>query len=99
MNIQQIRQEGLGNGFRVIEPHDGFRKNDQLWFGKCDQCEATVTNSWLDGAWMHTVYTKLEYWGNNTHPNSTTSHRVNYCPKVEGKIVEPVIIRKELDAS
>jgi len=94
MDTQQIRREGIGNGFRVIEPHDGFRKNDQLWFGKCDQCEATVTNSWRDGTWMHKVYTELEYWGDSTTPNSTTSHDVDYCPKAEGKIVEPVVVRK-----
>lgn len=94
MNIQQIRREGLGNFFRVLDPHDGFRNNDQLWFGKCDHCKETVTNSHLDGIWKHTVYTELEYWGDNKRPNSTTSHQVNYCPKLEGKVVEPVIRRK-----
>jgi hypothetical protein len=96
MNIQQIRREGLGNGFRVIDPHDGFRKNDQLWFGKCSECEATVTNSSLDGVWQHTIYTHIEYWGDSRFPNSTQSHQATYCPKVEGKVVEPVVTRKEL---
>jgi hypothetical protein len=74
MNIQQTRNEGIGNGFRVIDPHDGFRQNDQLWFGKCDQCEETVTNSWLDGAWMHTVYTSSELLPKGRRKNRRTSH-------------------------
>lgn len=94
MNLQQIRLEGLGNGFRVIDPHDGFRQNDQLWFGKCNKCNQMVTNSTLDGTWNHTVYTKLEYWGDSKTPNSTSSYQVNYCPEVEGKVVEPTIVRK-----
>jgi hypothetical protein len=94
MNIQQIRKEGIGNGFRVVDPHDGFRQNDQLWFGKCNKCNQMVTNSSLDGTWKHTVYTELTYWGNSSLPNSSTSHQVNYCPEVENKIVEPVVIRK-----
>ena len=96
MNIQQIRLEGIGKGFRVIDPHDGYRKNDQLWFGTCSVCEESVSNSYRDGVWQHHVYTQLVYYGDSATPNSTTSHQVDYCPVAEGKVTEPVILRKEL---
>lgn len=98
MNIQQIRLEGQGNGFRVLDPHDGFRKDDRLWFGTCDQCGKSVTNSSLTGVWEHQVYTNLVYYSKESRfPNSTTSFNTTYCPKVEGKEVEPIIEYRSLD--
>jgi hypothetical protein len=95
MNIQQIRLEGIGNGFRVLNPGDGFRQNDQLWFGKCDTCGETVTSSYFTGgAWEHTVYTLKEYWSKDgIYPNHTSSYKVDYCPTREGNVVEPKIVR------
>ena len=55
-NFNQIRVEGIGNGFTVINPADGMRKDNRLWFGTCSNCNDTVTNSSLTGkGWEHTV--------------------------------------------
>jgi len=54
-NLDNIRQNGIGNGFTVSDPHDGFRKDNTLWFGKCDTCGETVTQSHFDTTWNHTV--------------------------------------------
>jgi hypothetical protein len=95
MNIQQIRNEGIGNGFRVLNPHDGFRKNDQLWFGNCEVCGESVTSSYHhNGVWQHTVYTLKEYWSKDaTYPNHSSSYSVDYCPTKENKLVECEIVR------
>lgn len=98
IDITTLREAGIGKGFKVLDPHDGFRNNNQLWFGKCDTCGESVTSSYHDaGVWQHTVYTYVEYWGKDSRfPNHTQSHNVDYCPKAEGKIVEPVVVRKEI---
>ena len=28
----EIRKNGIGNGFTVIKPEDGYRKDNTLWF-------------------------------------------------------------------
>ena len=97
LDIQTVREAGIGNGFKVLDPHDGMRQNDQLWFGKCSGCGETVTNSRLKGVWEHNVYTYVEYWSKDSlFPNHTKSHNVDYCPTLEDKVVEPVVVRKEL---
>lgn len=94
IDITTIRARGIGKGFTVSDPHDGFRQNNQLWFGKCTSCGETVTNSNLTGVWEHTVYTLVEYYSkDSTFPNHTSSYKVDYCPTVEGKVVEPKVIR------
>ncbi len=73
-NFKQIREEGIGNGFSVINPHDGFRKDNRLWFGNCSECGELVTNSSLTGkGWEHTVYTVKT-------ANHSSSYQVGYCP-------------------
>jgi hypothetical protein len=97
LDIQTVREGGIGTGFKVLDPHDGFRDNGQLWFGKCETCGETVTNSWHTGLWEHTVYSYIEYWHKDSlFPNHTRSQKVTYCPTVENKVVEPVIVRKEI---
>lgn len=94
VDFRTIREAGLGKGFRVLEPHDGYRGDNSLWFGKCAVCMELVTHSRLTGLWEHTVYTLVEYWSkDSTFPNHTVSHKVDYCPVVEGKVIEPEIIR------
>ena len=94
IDIQTVREAGIGNGFKALDPHDGSRKNDQLWFAKCAACGETVTNSWLKGVWEHDVYTYIEYYSKDSlFPNHTRSHKVDYCPTLAGKVVEPEIVR------
>ncbi len=74
-NFNQIREEGIGNGFSVINPHDGFRKDNRLWFGNCSECGELVTNSALTGkGWEHNLITG--YIGST----GTSSKNVDYCP-------------------
>ena len=61
------------NGFTVLDPHDGFRKDNRLWFGTCSVCGETVTNSHLENVWKHTVILEQER-------NYTKSRTVDYCP-------------------
>lgn len=82
--LTQIRTEGLGNGFTVLNPADGFRRDGTLWFGTCSECGEQVSNSWRDGVWEHTVYTSRTYYPNGL-PASSTSHQADYCPKQRGE--------------
>lgn len=61
------------NGFVVLNPRDGYRKDNRLWFGECSECGESVTNSALKGIWVHTII--LERDG-----LSTKSKDVDYCP-------------------
>lgn len=68
-NIQKIRQEGIGNGFKVINPADGYRKDNRLWFGECSLCGERLTSSlWDNGVWMHTIQL-----------SASSSRKVDYC--------------------
>jgi hypothetical protein len=98
ITFEMVRELGIGNGFKVLDPHDGFRKDNRLWFGTCEVCGESVTNSSFDDAvWKHTVYTYKEYWSKDaTFPNHSRSHDVAYCPTAEGKVVEPEIVRRDL---
>ena len=72
-NFQSIRENGIGSNFTVLNPEDGIRKDNRLWFGTCSECGDSVTNSSLNGVWEHTVYSV------NT-PNHKVSKSVDYCP-------------------
>ena len=75
-NFDSVRSEGIGNGFTVLNPADGIRKDNRLWFGTCSVCGESVTNSALTGkGWEHTVYLVNE-------PNHKVSKSVDYCPKM-----------------
>jgi hypothetical protein len=79
-NFKQIREEGIGNGFSVINPHDGFRKDNRLWFGNCSECGELVTNSSLTGkGWEHNLILeqKLREDGSVSYQSSRS---VGYCP-------------------
>ena len=71
----EIREKGIGNGFSVLNPADGYRKDNRLWFGNCSVCNERVTNSNLKGIWEHTEI--LEQNG-----LSTKSRQIDYCPSV-----------------
>jgi hypothetical protein len=79
-NFNQIREEGIGNGFSVINPHDGYRKDNRLWFGTCSECGESVTNSSLTGkGWEHNLILEEK-----RNPSGFVSYRssrnVDYCP-------------------
>ena len=90
MDIQEIREQGLGNGFLVLNPEDGFRKDNRLWFGTCATCGERVTNSGLTGIWNHTITEYEEYWVfngvQNLFPNTGRSRQVDYCPTSRGEV-------------
>lgn len=85
--VQQVRENGLGNGFIVTEPADGFRQDGTVWFGTCETCGETVTNSWRDGVWKHTVYSSKTYYSTGLIAQSA-SKQTDYCPVERGEIVE-----------
>lgn len=82
------------NGFTVLNPEDGYRKDNRLWFGECSECGERITNSALDGVWKHTIYFERgwynpEWFEMRIMPNYSKSKDVDYCPKVENKVVVP----------
>ena len=80
-NFKQIRVEGIGNGFTVLNPEDGSRKDDRLWFGMCSECGEMVTNSRLKGVWEHEIV--LEEKRNASGVIAyRASKSVDYCPGI-----------------
>lgn len=77
--IQRVRENGEGNGFDVMDPSDGFRRDGSLWFGTCSVCGEQVTNSLRDGVWKHRIPT-----GDTRDSDGfilgTASLSVDYCP-------------------
>jgi hypothetical protein len=79
-NFNQIREEGIGNGFSVINPADGFRKDNRLWFGTCSECGESVTNSSLTGkGWEHNLILEQKFHESGTIAYQS-SRNVDYCP-------------------
>ena len=83
------RMNGIGSNFSVIEPVDGFRKDNRLWFGKCSVCGEQVTNSALVGYWEHTIYLVRGSFSKDRFDsgiyNHTQSRGVDYCPTAKGE--------------
>lgn len=80
-NFQSVRENGIGNGFTVLNPRDGFRKDNRLWFGTCSVCNESVTNSAIDGrGWIHEIVLIDEILPGGTRHRS--SRHVAYCPTV-----------------
>ncbi len=77
--IQANRENGVGNGFKVLNPGDGFRRDGSLWFGTCSVCGERVSNSLRDGVWKHTIYTSKTY-NENGLLASATSYESEVCP-------------------
>lgn len=78
-NFQTIRSEGIGNGFTVINPADGYRKDNRLWFGECSECGERVTNSALNGIWKHEIVLEQKLNANGGIAYQS-SKQVDYCP-------------------
>ena len=77
MNLVEIRKGGIGNGFTVINPKDGYRKDNAVWFGTCGECGESVSSSSVSAkynGWTHQLKERI----------GTTGFRiesVDYCPK------------------
>lgn len=67
--MNEVREQGKGNGFTVLNPADGYRQDDHLWFGECANCGERVTNSSLDGIWQHRQMVSENTWV-----------QIDYCP-------------------
>jgi hypothetical protein len=74
LTLSEIREQGIGNGFTVLNPADGFRKDNTLWFGNCANCGERVTQSRFDKFWSHTVPAK------GISGDWTATRSVDYCP-------------------
>lgn len=81
-NFQTVREQGIGNGFTVLNPADGFRQDNRLWFGKCSNCNETVTNSSLDGkGWMHSIHSVKIVPSPNGDFELNSYKDSEFCPK------------------
>lgn len=77
MNLVEIRKNGIGNGFTVIKPEDGYRKDNAVWFGTCSNCNEMVSSSSVStkyNGWVHTLVKPLGETG-------SVRTAVDYCPK------------------
>ena len=74
LSLSEIREQGIGNGFTVLNPADGYRKDNTLWFGNCANCGEKITNSSLKGIWEHKLIEKFD-----GHEKWTS---IDYCPSV-----------------
>jgi hypothetical protein len=76
---QDIRERGIGLNFDVMNPEDGFRKDNALWFGKCSVCGDRVSNSRHAKLWEHDLTISVQYHTNGAIL-SRQSKNVDYCP-------------------
>jgi hypothetical protein len=77
MNLVEIRKGGIGNGFTVINPQDGYRKDNTVWFGTCSNCNEMVSSSRFssESGWTHSVVVRL------IGTTGKEIKSVDYCPK------------------
>jgi hypothetical protein len=77
MNLLEIRTKGIGSNFTVINPADGYRKDNRLWFGTCSECGEMVSSSSVSAkynGWTHTLTKKISETG-------FSMKSIDYCPK------------------
>lgn len=77
MNLVEIRTNGIGNGFTVINPKDGYRKDNAVWFGTCSVCGESVSSSSYSNelGWTHNLVVRL------IGTTGKEIKSVDYCPK------------------
>lgn len=69
-----VREQGIGSNFIVLNPEDGYRKDNSVWFGECANCGERVSNSVWHGVWHHKLYIPNE-------DGSTSVKSLDQCPK------------------
>ena len=72
MNLVEIRKSGVGNGFTVINPKDGYRKDNLVWFGECSKCGESVSSSLVSAKYNGWTHTKIV---------GQMRSAIDYCPK------------------
>lgn len=75
MNVMEILTKGIGSNFEVINPEDGRRKDNRVWFGTCSVCQDRVSNSITRNVWEHTVTTQVD--------GRDKLKWIDYCPEAE----------------
>jgi hypothetical protein len=88
-DTQEIREQGIGSNFSVLNPEDGYRKDNSLWFGNCSECGERVSQSLRDDYWLHTQflekgYSSKTHWEEKRWHAFATSRGLDYCPTAKG---------------
>jgi hypothetical protein len=78
--LQDIREQGIGLNFNVLNPEDGYRKDNALWFGKCDTCGEHVSNSLHNKFWAHSPVLEVKYHADGSTILSRKTTQIDYCP-------------------
>lgn len=74
-SADQIRTLGIAENFCVLDPEDGYRKDNRLWFGTCSECGQRVTSSFVDDViWKHSVEVP------STYSKTPATKSIDYCP-------------------
>lgn len=79
LSTKEIRERGLGLNFDVIDPEDGFRKDNTLWFGTCNVCKEAVSSSYHSKLWQHNIDLEVTYHASG-QILSRKSIQVDHCP-------------------
>jgi hypothetical protein len=78
MNLLEIRTKGIGSNFSVVNPKDGYRKDNRLWFGECATCGESVSSSSMSAkfnGWTHEIVL------GTIGSTGKIIRSVDYCPK------------------
>lgn len=79
-SLKEIRVNGIGNGFTVVNPADGFRKDNRVWFGTCATCGERVSCSFFDNGWVHTQILETTFHADGKTILQQKSKSIDYCP-------------------
>ena len=90
LTVMEIRENGIGSNHKVLNPADGYRKDNALWFGECSECGERISSSLHNkGEWTHTIYTQKGYYSMEGYErgiyNQASSFSVAYCPTAKGE--------------
>ena len=80
--VMEILQKGIGSNFTVLNPEDGYRKDNSLWFGECSVCGERVSNSKHSNKWMHSEVLSIKYHADGKTVLSRTTRELDQCPVI-----------------